>query len=291
MRKFDFGDFVTSSLKTTPSVDQKRKHLLHVCIIIIIIIIIIIVIIVIITIIIVIINIIAVSRSKEKASHLWIHTLAFNYNECQKVKLIINQTDTKKKQPPSMYPHIIKVVWYWKKHKIFFNLCFLFSFSTSFSNYKILWHVACFAQRAHISQVEVFVKIIFLPKCCFVKTTRMSGLFVSGVFLCENRQLRATTHKQITPISIPQIAQDKYNENTLETSLQIISICFQGTLLLGNSLNRGRLIEFSLLKAGLLPVDFYFLQAGTSALLYSYFGYFWHHFDFPFVTLWFWHWL
>ena len=145
--------------------------------------------------------------------------------------------------------------------------------------------MACFAQRAHISQVEVFVKIIFLPKCCFVKTTRMSGLFVSGVFLCENRQLRATTHKQITPISIPQIAQDKYNENTLETSLQIISICFQGTLLLGNSLNRGRLIEFSLLKAGLLTVDFYFLQAGTSALLYSYFGYFWHHFDFPFVTL------
>ena len=70
MRKFDIGDFVTSSLKATPSVDQKRKHLLHVCIIIIIIIIIIIVIIVIITIIIVIINIIAVSRSKEKASHL-----------------------------------------------------------------------------------------------------------------------------------------------------------------------------------------------------------------------------
>ena len=63
MRKFDIGDFVTSSLKSTPSVDQKRKHLLHVCIIIII------------------------------TSHSRIHVLALNYSECKKAKLIINQTD------------------------------------------------------------------------------------------------------------------------------------------------------------------------------------------------------
>ena len=132
-----------------------------------------------------------------------------------------------------------------------------FSFSTSFSNYKILWHVACFAQKAHISQVEVFVKIISLPKCCFVKTTRMWGLFVSGVFWCENRRLNATTHKQITPIATPhKLPQDKYNENTFKQH-----ICANNTvlfprhiLLLGKFSNWERLIEFSLLKAGLHPV-------------------------------------
>ena len=161
-----------------------------------------------------------------------------------------------------MYPHILKVVCYWTKSTNFvFNLCFLFFFFYIFPKLQDSLTCGLFCTGGSYFSSGSICENNLPPQMLFCQNYQdVRSICVRSVLMwksateCHNTQ---TNNTYFTP----QIPQDKYNQNTWKTSVlaQIIPMCFQGTLLLRKSLNWRRLIEFSLLKAGLLPVDFYFL--------------------------------